>query len=98
MTGTGLGTLTALDGTWTCGNTPFNADAIFLAGKKGVLAFRYFVSSASCPFLTGGGVITGQLQYDLSGPSAEIAFQCDGNEAQGMHCESTSATGFEVWA
>lgn len=98
VAGSGLGTLTGLDQSWACEDTPFQVDVVYLPGNKGIFIFRYVMSEPSCPALTGGGAIFGEIQYDLAGPSANLVLDCDGTEAQGLYCDVESTTGEQVVA
>lgn len=98
VSGVGFGTVTPLDGSWSCADRPFHVDAAYLPNGHGIVHFRFAAQPDTCLYLSGGGVIIGYTEYNTSPISVELVFACSGTETQGMSCAGNLADGTPVGA
>lgn len=93
VSGAGVGTTYAQDGSLFCREHPFTVNALFAPGGRGALLFQYEPGSA-CPLSNGGAVFLGTVTLSPFG------FQgaCSGTEATGLTCAGISAQGDAIYA
>lgn len=91
-TGTGSGTIYAIDGRVLCPEVPFTFEVALVPGGRAVLGYQW-VGGGGCPLTTGGGLLLGTVGWDLQGsPPVTVTFGCAGDAEAGLSC-GTASTG-----
>lgn len=91
LSGIGSGFWSALDGSWSCQDSPVTIQALFAPGERAILNVQISAGDlTACETLNGGALFLGVVDYDLAKPAVGFQFACVGSEEDGIECPGSS--------